>query len=133
MTTNEISTEQRIVNFVTRTNWVLFAGLTVAGLLYLNAKATAGVVCGGLIVTVNFHLLARTLKNAFVPSRVVPKNLILAKYYMRFFISGILLFILMATHLVDPLGLIVGLSVVVASMMLATICEIKKILFKEAV
>ena len=30
-----------------------------------------------------------------------------------------------------PIGLVLGLSVVVASIMLATICELKKLIFKE--
>jgi hypothetical protein len=33
---------------------------------------------------------------------------------------------------VDPLGLIIGLSVVVTSMIIATLNEIRKIIFKEA-
>jgi len=34
---------------------------------------------------------------------------------------------------VNPLGLVIGLSVVVVSIILATIREVKKIIFKEAV
>jgi len=130
---NNISIEQGILNFVTRSNWMLFFCLAVPGMIYLEARVVAGFICGALIVTVNFHLLTRTLKNAFVPDHVVSKNAILAKYYLRFFVSGLLLFVLIAGRLVDPLGLIAGLSVVVASMMMATLCAIKKLIFKEAI
>jgi len=130
---SNISIEQKILNFVTRSNWVLFFCLAVPGAIYLDPRLVSGFICGGLIVTINFHLLTRTLKNAFVPDRVVSKNVILAKYYFRFFVSGLLLFVLIAGRLVDPLGLIAGLSVVVASMFLATLFAIKKLIFKEAI
>jgi hypothetical protein len=40
---------------------------------------------------------------------------------------------LIRQHIVNPLGLFIGLSVVVASMMLATAMEIKRLVGKEAV
>jgi hypothetical protein len=40
---------------------------------------------------------------------------------------------LIAGRIVHPVGLIFGLSVVVFSIILATIIEVKKLLFKEAV
>jgi hypothetical protein len=82
---------------------------------------------------VNFHLLARTLKKALTPPHLASANAILAKYYIRFILSGIIIFVLIAGHIVNPIGLILGLSVVVASIMLSTLCELKKLIFKEAV
>lgn len=92
----------------------------------------SGIVFGGLIVTINFHLLNRTLKKAFKPSRLTSHNVVLAKYYVRFFISGFIIFILISGHYVDPLGLFIGLSVVVVSIILATMCELTKLIIKEA-
>jgi hypothetical protein len=43
------------------------------------------------------------------------------------------LFLLIAGHVVDPRGLFIGLSVVVASIILATMNELTKLIFKEAV
>ena len=93
---------------------------------------TAGIICGGLIVTINFHLLYRTLKKAFSPPYLASTRVVLGKYYIRFIISGLIIFVLISEHLVDPLGLFVGLSVVVASIMLATVRELTKYIFKEA-
>ena len=67
------SIEQNILNFVTRSNWVLFFCLALPGAIYLDPRLVAGFICGALIVTINFHLLTRTLKNAFIPGRVVSK------------------------------------------------------------
>ena len=94
---------------------------------------TLGIVFGGLIVTINFHLLSKTLKGALTPPYLSSHNVILAKYYLRFIISGVIIFFLIKYQVVNPLGLFIGLSVVVASIMLATLIEVKKLIFKEAV
>jgi hypothetical protein len=41
--------------------------------------------------------------------------------------------VLIAGHFVNPIGLVLGLSVVVASIVLATLSEAKKLIFKEAI
>ena len=53
----------------------------------------------------------------------------LAKYYARLIVVGFIIFILISQHYVDPLGLLVGLSVVVASIILATFREVAKMGF----
>ncbi len=125
--------QERILNFVSRANWVLLAGTTVAGLLLAPLDSALGILCGGLIVTVNFHLLARTLRRALKPPHLASHHVVIAKYYLRFIVSGFIIFLLIAGRVVDPLGLVIGLSVVVTSIILATIREVKKIIFKEAV
>jgi len=94
---------------------------------------------GAFIAGSSFHLLKRTLNNAFEhPENVAQKGRavlinVLVKYYIRFTISGFLIFLLIAGHVVNPLGLLAGLSVVVASIFLATAFELKRLIFKEAV
>ena len=125
--------QARLLKFITRTNWILLAAASILGLIVSPPDFARGIIFGGLIVTVNFHLLARTLKKALTPPHLASPNAILAKYYIRFVLSGIIIFVLIAGHIVNPIGLILGLSVVVASFMLATLCELKKLIFKEAV
>ena len=125
--------QQRLLQFVTRTNWILLILASLIGALVFSPAFFRGVAFGGLIVTVNFHLLSRTLKKALTPPHLASHHKILAKYYVRFTISGIIIFLLIANRIVDPLGLFVGLSIVVASIMLATLCEVTKLIFKEAV
>ena len=125
--------QQRIINFVTRSNWILFAVTSIAGFAIFSKSVALGIVFGGLIVTINFHLLAKTLKKALTPPHLASYNVVLAKYYLRFLISGFIIFLLIAGRVVHPVGLVCGLSVVVFSIILATICEVNKLLFKEAV
>ena len=125
--------QQRLLTFVTRSNWVLLVSTSLLGLVMTSAPFARGIIFGGLIVTVNFHLLARTLKKALAPSQLASPNVVLIKYYIRFIISGVILFLLIRLKVVNPLGLFIGLSVVVASITLATMVELKKLIFKEAV
>ncbi|MBW2568132.1 MAG: ATP synthase subunit I [Deltaproteobacteria bacterium] len=126
--------QQRIFKFVVRTNWVFFCIASVVGLIKINTAPdfARGIILGGLIVTINFHLLYRSLKKAFMLPNLSPLRSILAKYYVRFFASAFIIFVLISRHYVDPIGLILGLSVVVASIILATMFEFKNLIFKEA-
>ena len=125
--------QQRILIFVTRTNWILFGAASIIGFLLFPANYARGVLFGGLLVTVNFHLLARTLRTALTPPHLSSHNVVIAKYFMRFIGSGFIIFVLIAGDFVHPVGLIIGLSVVVFSIILATLREFTKLIFKEAV
>jgi hypothetical protein len=127
-----VKIQQRLLAFVIRTNWVLFLSLSLLAVWLSSPAFFRGVVCGGLLVLVNFHLLARTLRRALTPPHLASTGSVLAKYYIRFIISGVIIFFLISTHFVNPLGLLVGLSVVVGSIMLATLCELTKLIIKEA-
>jgi hypothetical protein len=124
--------QKRILRFVICANWVFFATAFLVGLLAFQRDFALGVLAGGLIVTINFHLLARTLKKSLTPPHLVSHNVIIAKYYVRFIASGVIIFFLISGHYVDPRGLFVGLSVVVASIVVATVRELKNLIFKEA-
>lgn len=113
--------QERLVTGITWGNWIVLAVFLLGALYWGSLPFVWGVLSGGLIVTVNFHLLARTLKKALQSSRKVRISAILIKYYIRFIASGILIFILLFGKFVSPLGLILGLSVVVTTMFGATI------------
>ena len=131
--TIKVEIQKRILTFVTRSNWILFLVISILGFLLLPADFARGMLFGGLLVTLNFHLLAKTLKSALTPPHLSSHNVVIAKYFLRFLGSGFIIFILIAGNFVHPLGLIIGLSVVVLSILLATMREIAKLIFKEAV
>ena len=125
--------QRRLLQFVTRANWILFGVSSLIAALAASADFALGVVFGGLIVTINFHLLAKTLKTALTPPHISSPNAVLVKYYLRFIVSGLIIFLLIAGKVVNPIGMVLGLSVVVTSIICATVVEAKKLLFKEAV
>lgn len=124
--------QQRLLIFITRSNWILLLAVSITGLMMSPPDFARGIIFGGLIVTINFHLLYRTLKKALRPPHLSSHNIIIAKYYIRFIASGFIIFVLISGHHVNPLGLFVGLSVVVVSITLATLLELKKLFLKEA-
>jgi hypothetical protein len=124
--------QQRLLKFIARANVIMLALFSGIALIAATGDFAMGVIAGGLIVTINFHLLYRTLKRSFTSPRVASMKMILFKYYVRFTISGLIIFFLVSRHLVDPLGLFIGLSVVVASIILGTIFEAKKLICEEA-
>lgn len=124
--------QQRILKCVIRTNWILFLLLTGGGFLFFAQSFALGIFFGGIIVTVNFHLLALSLKKALTHPELNSHKVALVKFYVRFIISGLIIFVLIAKHVVHPLGLFIGLSLVVLSIFFATMCELKTYILEEA-
>lgn len=124
--------QHRILKFVVFTNWILFSVTSIIGFIISPPDFARGIIFGGLIVVINFHMLYRTLGKALAPPHIASVKVILTKYYIRFIISGFIIFVLISRHYVDPIGLFIGLSVVVVSIILATMYEFKKLFFKEA-
>lgn len=124
--------ERRLLRFITLTNWILFCTVTVCGFILTPGRFAWGILAGGLIVSINFQLLYRSLKQALAPPHLASPRVVLGKYYIRFFVSALIIYVLIADHYVNPLGLIIGLSVVVTSIFIAILNEIRKIIFKEA-
>jgi len=133
MNEDNISIQKRLLTFIVMSNWVLLVTAAIVASYLATHGVVLGIIAGGLIVTVNFHLLYRTLKKSLTPPLLVSPKVVIAKYYIRFFISGLIIFFLISGKFVNPLGLFFGLSIVVISITLATICEIKKSICKEAV
>ena len=113
-------------------NGFIFLVLLLASQIFMSPYFTLGVAVGGLVILVNFYLLSRILKKAFIPERLASPKAVIVKYYLRFLGTGILLYVLISRKWVDPLGLMAGLSVVVIALTLVGCYEMRKILFKEA-
>jgi hypothetical protein len=127
-----VKTQKRILRFISYSNWLLLLIASIVGFSSFPPRVGAGIAAGGLIVTINFHLLYRTLRKALKPPHIASVKGVIFKYYIRFTVTGIIIFILMRSRHVDPFGLIAGLSVVVASMFFATLNELRQFIIKEA-
>ena len=125
--------QQRIIRFVTRSNWIVWGSSSILGFAFFPLSVAWGILFGGLLVAINFQMLARTLKKALTPPHLASHNVVLVKYYLRFLASGFIIFLLIIGKVVHPVGLVAGLSVVVFSIILAAFCEAKKLIFEEAV
>jgi ATP synthase I chain len=130
---------KQLVGFVNKSNWFLLIFFTFLSLVNAPMKFTLGIFSGAVIAVAGFHLLKKTVNKAFEHPEEVAKRgrmilfSVLLKYYVRFAISGVIIYLLIAKNIVNPLGLLLGLSVVVISITLATLLELKRLIFKEAV
>ncbi len=127
------SAEDGMLRRLWRGNLAAFAVLTLAALLVAPPQSVVSLLVGGLIALVNFGLLERTVRRALLPrERGSALRKVLIKYYLRFFATALVLFFLMRQGWVEPLGLLVGLSVVMLSILAWGVGQARK-LSKEAV
>ncbi len=91
-----------------------------------------GVVCGGLLVTGNFHLAYRSLNRSFQGGRPPAFPVVMAKHYLRFLVTGVIIFVLISNGIGSPLGLLLGLSVVVVSLLAASIVEARRMMREKS-
>jgi hypothetical protein len=98
-------------------NWGMLFSLGVVSFATMSHKFTLGVIIGGLMVIANFYLLQQTIRQAFSPDGVlhVKKASIIAKFYLRLAAMGVIIYILIGRQWIHPVGLAIGLSVVVFS------------------
>ena len=100
-----------------RINWAVLLVLSSISYFVMDRSQTAGVILGGLIIIVNFGILQHTIRRAFSSDGATrrSKMSIIAKYYLRILALGAIIYCLITRGLVDPVGLAVGLSTVMLS------------------
>ncbi len=98
-----------------RLNWLLLAGMTAAGGLFVSPYFAKGLFIGGLIANISFILLKRDITRILSGPLHAAKGRFLIKYYIRLTLVGLLLFFLVKFTSIHLIGLLVGLSTVVIS------------------
>ena len=127
------SLQAQLLRFTVYANLVVFSLFFLLSLLIPLEKFTMGTLCGGVLVTVNFFLADRSLRRSFRAGSPPPVfAVVMAKHYLRFLVTGAIIFWLIASHLVHPLGLLLGLSVVVVSLMAAAVVAVRQSLAENA-
>ena len=119
-------------------NWSVLAVLVLAGFLWLGGEFALGILVGGLLVVINFHFLHYALRGTLGLMAHNPQEGPRAKAFfagrqlLRFFVLLAIIYLLVRHGWVDIFGLLVGLSTVVLTLMLAAINETIKLKNKEA-
>lgn len=98
-------------------NWFTLLIMSSVSYFLLSHAFTLGIISGGLIIIVNFKVLQHTIRRGFSSQGVmsVSKFFIIVKYYFRLFALGAVICYLIKRGWVHPVGLAVGLSTVVIS------------------
>ncbi len=102
-----------------RRNWIILLVLASASACLGKVGITLGIIAGGLAVILNFTVLQHTIRHAFTPGSAgrAKKVSLLVKSYLRLLFMGATIYLLITRGVVDPIGLTVGLSTVVFSIM----------------
>ena len=107
----------KIYRELKRLNWLILLILSLISYFLMSHSLTLGIILGGLVIMTNFHVFQHTIRRAFSPQGIMQaaKISIIAKYYFRLLALGIIIYILITRGWVDPVGLALGLSTVVIS------------------
>jgi len=126
---------QRFHNILRMLNWLVLLCFSLASYFSMSPYWTAGVILGGLIAIANFNVLQHTVCRAFSPEGIHQgtRFSIVGKYYLRLVALGVILYVLITGGWIDPVGLAVGLSTVVLSIVGSGIGLALRIRTKEAI
>ena len=111
---------ENISKYFKAQGWIIFLITGLLSFFLMRPAFTLGVILGGFIVLANFNVMQATIRSAFSPEGVMDnkKSAIVAKYYLRLAILGIIIYILATTEWVDSAGLIIRLSIVVINIVI---------------
>jgi hypothetical protein len=125
--------ETALLNRLQILNWTLTAAMGTA--VWFGISATMGkAVLIGIIAAVSFGWLRRDLNGIFNGPLVAVKFRFFIRYYARFSLLALSLYWLIKYYQIHPLGILLGLSVILLSMAAIVIGAAKRLYFpvKEA-
>jgi diacylglycerol kinase len=116
-------------------NWLVLAVLVATGFIWQGKEFALGILMGGLVVVINFHLLHQALKGMLERAAVGSpeethgraKAFFAARQFLRFFALLVVIYLLARQGWVNIFGLLVGLSTVALTLILVAIVEVIKL------
>jgi hypothetical protein len=112
---------------IERRNWWILGSLVLLSGVLFPIRFTAGVALGGLLSIAGFLTLQGVVRRILMMPAYKARVNIVAYHYIRIGLLFGLLALIIARGVVDPLALIIGLSVVVLSVLLTTVLDLRKI------
>jgi hypothetical protein len=108
------------------TNWIIMGILLMLSFFFMPYRFTLGMVLGGFISIVNFHWLDRDLRKVFSRLSERAGSFVMVKYFIRITVTAVVLYFIISTDIVDIIGLLIGLSTVVITMVFTAIAAYSK-------
>jgi glucan phosphoethanolaminetransferase (alkaline phosphatase superfamily) len=102
-------------------SWAVLGISLIIGFAFFPFSFTLGILLGGLISILNFYWLSRDLVRVFQQYSDKAKPYIMIKFYIRFIVTGVIIFLVLTQTPVDLIGLIIGLSLIVINILLIVI------------
>jgi hypothetical protein len=108
------------------TNWIIMGILLMLSFFFMPYRFTLGMVLGGFISIVNFHWLDRDLRKVFSKLSERSGSFVMVKYFIRITVTAVVLYFIISADIVDIIGLLIGLSTVVITMVFTAIAAYSK-------
>ncbi|MFH0843930.1 MAG: ATP synthase subunit I [Pseudomonadota bacterium] len=119
---------------LSRLNWATLFLLSLLSYFFMNHSLTLGIILGGLVMIANFGLFQHTIRRAFAADGAMKAKRIsvIVKYYLRLSALGVIIYALISFNGIDPIGLAIGFSTVVISIIIFGVRRALKTSFSEA-
>lgn len=115
--------DAQLLRDLARRNWLILGVLVAGSLLWQSIPVTLGVVGGGLLVIVGHHWRYRALKNMLAAPGPGSKRGFQFGYIIRLTTMAAAIYLLIVPGRVNPLALVVGLSVVTLNILVTTLTK----------
>jgi len=123
------------------TAWLVLTVLTAAGYLACGPQVAGGILVGGFLAVVNFHLMAHILisvlgrplrsREEWQTAGRQAVSYMTLRYVLRFIALVVIIFLLIRSGWFNIFGLILGLSTIVITLLILGIMESRKIFFSK--
>ena len=113
--------DELLLGDIARRNWVVLTGLVLLSLLWRSAPVTLGVLSGGLVAIGGYLWLQHSLQKVIAAPSQHSARSFKFSYIVRLGSLAAVLLLLIAVARVNPVGLAVGLSVVVVNILWTTL------------
>lgn len=107
-------------------NWIFLGVAAAASYVFGSLNFTLGVLAGGIISIANFYGMSRSLRKGFANVSARTKSFLMIRYYMRFVLTGVVIYFLLTRTEISIFGLLIGLSIVVINIVVSTIYDLSK-------
>jgi len=136
----KIEANSAAMRYVSLFYWSALALMGGISAFTMSATFTLGIFAGGLLVIANFNILRMGVQKAFLSGDMAnpkkgagKKAALIGTFYIRLGAMGIIIFCLLATGLIDPIGMAVGLSAVVIGILAFGVFMVFKPSSREAI
>ena len=113
--------EDKLVAAIIKGSLALLLVFTLLGLTLFSTKAALGVLAGGVIGIINFLWMRRILRRILGLLPGNPSQHAILWFVVRLSLVGIILYLLMVSGRFSLIGLLVGLSTIVITIMTLSI------------
>ena len=111
---------EQLPESLNRRNWVILGGLLVVSLPFANWPVSMGILAGGLVAIAGFAWLRRSLRRLLADPAHGARVRYQFGYVVRLLLLAGVLALLIAVVKIHPVGLAIGLSVVVINLLWLT-------------